>query len=303
MDKKKMLRKFPDIKLSYDRLLHKKVFAQAYILIPSGKNCIIWFTYYNNKNVAIKLMLDSTGRITNLEPIIMCFSDKLAYGTVIYGTYFKFNDKMMFSIEDLHYYKGKNVEHVSFIERLKLYTDLFKEIKNTDYSGLTLGMPVITKSYAEAEKTISKIPYNINNILFYNLNDCSSLGYYKNKQNYIRHAQLKVRATIEADIYNLYCMNNNKEEFFDIAMIPSYKKSVELNSYFRFIKENDNLDLLEESDDEEEFENTLQNKFVDLEKEIIMDCIYMPRFNKWVPIKCIDTNNITCKKELLNFIK
>ena len=35
-----------------------------------------------------------------------------------------------------------------------------------------------------------------------------------------------------------------------------------MNSLFRNIKENGNLDLLEESDDEEEFENIALDKFV-----------------------------------------
>ena len=42
-----------------------------------------------------------------------------------------------------------------------------------------------------------------------------------------------------------------------------------MNSLFRNIKENRNLDLLEESDDEEEFENTSLDKFVDLDKELL----------------------------------
>ena len=35
-----------------------------------------------------------------------------------------------------------------------------------------------------------------------------------------------------------------------------------MNSLFRTIKENENLDSLEESDDEEEFENSNVDKFV-----------------------------------------
>ena len=41
-------------------------------------------------------------------------------------------------------------------------------------------------------------------------------------------------------------------DYFDIAYIPDYKTSVFMNSLFRNIKENINLDYLEESDDEEE---------------------------------------------------
>ena len=57
-----------------------------------------------------------------------------------------------------------------------------------------------------------------------------------------------------------------KFEYFDTAFIPDYKTSVFMNKLFRIIKENDNLDKLEESDDEEEFENTKTDKFVYLNK-------------------------------------
>jgi superfamily II DNA/RNA helicase len=41
--------------------------------------------------------------------------------------------------------------------------------------------------------------------------------------------------------------------YYDVAFIPDYSTSVMMNKLFRNIKENQNLDALEESDDEEEF--------------------------------------------------
>jgi len=60
-----------------------------------------------------------------------------------------------------------------------------------------------------------------------------------------------------------------------------------MNNLFRKIKENSNLDLLEESDDEEEFENTAIDKFVYLQKKVRMKCIYNSMFNKWLPVKIV----------------
>ena len=45
---------------------------------------------------------------------------------------------------------------------------------------------------------------------------------------------------------------NNKEEYVDVALIPDFNTSVMMNKLFRNIKENSNLDALEESDDEAE---------------------------------------------------
>ena len=58
-----------------------------------------------------------------------------------------------------------------------------------------------------------------------------------------------------------------------------------MNKLFRIIKENQNLDALEESDDEEEFENDNLDKFVHLNKSYKMVCQFNYKFKKWVPIK------------------
>ena len=62
-----------------------------------------------------------------------------------------------------------------------------------------------------------------------------------------------VKAEIECDIYSLYYnTRSSKLEKYSTAFIANYKTSVWMNALFRTIKENDNLDYLEESDDEEE---------------------------------------------------
>ena len=60
------------------------------------------------------------------------------------------------------------------------------------------------------------------------------------------------------------------------------------NKLFRIIKENYNLDALEESDDEEEFENENIDKFVHLDRSYKMVCQFNHKFKKWIPIKLAD---------------
>jgi hypothetical protein len=57
-----------------------------------------------------------------------------------------------------------------------------------------------------------------------------------------------------------------------------------MNRLFRNIKENQNLDALEESDDETEFQNENDDKFVFLDKSFKMNCVYNPKFKKWMPV-------------------
>jgi hypothetical protein len=74
-----------------------------------------------------------------------------------------------------------------------------------------------------------------------------------------------------------------------------------MNKLFRNIKENDNLDRLEESDDEEEFENDNIDKFVYLEKTYPMKCKYNYKFKKWYPVTLADKDaKIVTSAELQN---
>ena len=62
-----------------------------------------------------------------------------------------------------------------------------------------------------------------------------------------------------------------------------------------------NLDTLEESDDEEEFQNENIDKFVYLDKSYKMICNYNNKFKKWTPIKLSeDKNKVITNEELKN---
>jgi len=113
----------------------------------------------------------------------------------------------------------------------------------------------------------------------------------------------RIKADIQNDIYHLYCNENNNEVFYNIAYIPDYKTSVMMNTLFRNIKENDNLDLLEESDNEDEFQNDNIDKFVNLEKMILMVCKFNYKFKKWYPVKEVQGKNVTIidKNELVKY--
>ena len=97
-----------------------------------------------------------------------------------------------------------------------------------------------------------------------------------------------VKADVQFDIYRLFAFGKNKNrEYCGVAYIANYAKSVFMNSIFRKIKENGRLDAIEESDDEEEFEDTREERFVDLGKEVLMEFVFLPKFKKWQPVKLI----------------
>ena len=93
----------------------------------------------------------------------------------------------------------------------------------------------------------------------------------------------------------MFAFSDGKEACHDVAFIPDYKTSVLMNKLFRNIKENDNLDALEESDDEDEFEDSRVDKYVYLDRSFKMNCEYNHKFKKWVPISLADQNAMLSK--------
>ena len=90
-----------------------------------------------------------------------------------------------------------------------------------------------------------------------------------------------VRPDAQNDIY--YVLHSRDEPITAntmIAHIPNYKTSVMMNALFRNIKENRNLDALEESDDEDEALTPL----VDTHKCMPMSCAFNHRFKRWQPV-------------------
>ena len=312
---KLILTNFPRIKLSYENILHKKVFKFDLLLaVPEGIKCFVWFTTENNLNVCYSLeLLDNT--ITKIKREYVCFNTELVFGTIMLGTKFKYNNTIFFTIENIYYYKGTSVYNLKYKNKLKLLRTVFtRDIKQESYNKffVIFGLPMMKTSYVDMMKEIEVLPYKIKYIQYQNfentnINDVILTLYKKKYYNEYVNAKINkrfifnVKPDLQYDIYHLYIENN---EYYDFAYIPDFKTSVMMNAIFRNIKENRNLDLLEESDNEDEFEDDNIDKFVFLNKECKMECIYNEKFKKWAPITIVDgLENLITKKELLMFKK
>jgi hypothetical protein len=115
----------------------------------------------------------------------------------------------------------------------------------------------------------------------------------------------KVKADVQTDVYHLYGAN---DELYDTCCIPTYTTSVMMNNIFRKIKENINLDSLEESDDEDEFEDDKIDKYVDLTKTCNIVCTFNTKFKKWMPLRIshdnrgvVDTKTLKQKPSTFSF--
>ena len=103
-----------------------------------------------------------------------------------------------------------------------------------------------------------------------------------------KYATFLIKANRGADCYTLYSAEGTA---CGAALVPSYTCSVMLNAVFRHIKENANLDHLEESDSDEDFEDIRPDKYVDLEKSAKVKCVYSRKFQKWQPVEFFANNS------------
>ena len=402
-----IISKFPkDFHVSYENIINNptnNIFNFDLVLaIPDGKKCFVYFTTFENRDVCFLFLLGEDNRkIVDVSVLPqISFEHSLVYGTILYGTYFDTDTKKCIAIEDIVYYKGKNISFRLFHEKLKLFSLLFdSDIDASDNNFVLLRLCIMNTTVEKLLRDTENLPYKIKFINYRFLsNSKKSLHAHYHQvisaihkkpsqpspnntpyicppppstpfpsgltntrpppfpQNYPQppvltipqhhnpvhqqsvrstfqspylsqhkqhsHSDLTVvpssnknvgkdivfivRATPKDDIYNLFAFDTikNEEVFYDVAYIPNCKSSVMMNSLFRNIKENMNLDLIEESDDEEDFENTDPDKYVFLDRTFNMVCTFQTKFRKWIPVNVVDgDNNNTTKVVSIQFLQ
>ena len=261
-----------DFTLSYGTILYGTMFhyqKQAFFSIEDifcNQGIHITNETWSQKLMIIKKILEK--KIKIMEPEKTSKNNYIRFGLpFITNNEEELNEKMKtipYKIYCILFRKKENKESKEVV---------FKMFPSLEKSNLTL-----TEKEKEKEKETNIIQKQ-NHIQ------------YQNQKQYLNKKEIifKVRPDIQNDIYHLFCLDNNKEEYYyDIAYIPDYKTSILMNRLFRKIKENENLDALEESDEEEEFENDKEDRHVYLEREYSMQCSYHYKFKKWVPIKIVN---------------
>ena len=315
-----LLQRFPKIELSYEIIPHKKVSNKYNVCIgiPSGIKCYAWFTFFGDEDVCFIMEINKERKINKISfiPLDSKKLQPLCLGTILYGTFVE----KQFIIEDAFLYKGIQIQGLYYGEKLSFLENLFT-VDNPELS-IKFHLPVMWGIYNKTDyDCIYDIPnkfidnYQIHHIQYRCLSDIAPyLNIYPVKKGFGQHVQpismiseiyipyradfskpqyrqisiFKVMADLQFDVYNLFCYGRNKScVYYNVAYIPNYKTSVFMNKIFRKIKENDNLDAIEESDDEEDFENIDYDKYVDLKKYVFMECRFNMKFRKWVPIRIV----------------
>lgn len=309
-DKDELMSRFPNIELCYEsNIEHNKVSTKPdyYALIPKGRKCLLWTTYFKehlNATFALELF---KGDVNNIYHVNIPSMKEMAYGTIFYGTIFYKNH---FCIETCHYYKGRNVEKYSSQQQLELchnymqlcYKDNLLPKKEWSFK---LGLPYMCVDISECIRMKNIVPYSVFCIqhrkyhwnhkkLHFSFIKESNLLKTQQKENYI---SFEVIADNQNDVYNCYYGKNS--DFYSVLYIPDIKTSVMMNKLYRNIKENINLDALEESDDEDDFENINDDKYLLEDKKFIIDCAYNGKFRKWYPVRISKNKYSVLDKNLI----
>jgi len=315
LDKKQhLLKRFPQIELSYETIPHTKV-SQDYnicIGIPVGIKGYAWITFYGTHDVCFLMETNKEKNITKISGFYIQ-SSMFSNGTLFYGIIVSPTE---FVIEDILLYEGIPMKTVLFSGRLGFLEKFLQTYKGEPRFHLPVMWSVIK---TEPYLPLYYVPH-IDKIFHHIQYRCLTktapyLNIFPTKKGFIspinvvikeyiplrftnytkpQYKQLtifKIMADISFDIYRLFAYGQNKTEvYYNIAYIQNYKTSVMMNRIFRQIKENENIDSIEESEDEEEFENISPEKYVDLKKSILMEFRFNSKFKKWIPIRIVNSH-------------
>lgn len=336
MDYSHIMHRFPAFELSYETFAHKKVppIYDIAMAIPAGKKHLIWFTYDDDIDIAILLDLNKSNQIVGSRRVdVPALTTESYYGTLLYGTIIQDGELPVFVIEDLCHYRGRNVRHLLFGEKLTYLQKLFA-IDLPDqcvHDGLILSLPYMRVSRDAAldslpfyESMTKPAKYVSHHIQFRSSGKVAPYlnHIYKKPQPvvelstqilvprtdvnprlpaYSRAVVFRVVADVRDDVYHMFAHGGQDTTVYvNVLYIGTRQQSKYMNSLFRNIKENINIDYGEESDDEETFQDMRLDKYVDLAREHNVECVFNRKFRMWEPIKKVETRHCIHIAELVS---
>ena len=164
-EKKDILQKFPNIELSYEKTIHKKVHSSnVYITIPKGPKYFAWFQSFKKHQVCFFLKLYKRRKIEDIIIRTCCFHPSLCFGkgTILYGTMFM--DDRFFNVEDIFFYKNKDIREQNQYQKFNALEELFSSyLKQFAFhsSNIVFGLPMIHTNYDTLRTMIQTVPYKL----------------------------------------------------------------------------------------------------------------------------------------------
>jgi hypothetical protein len=210
-----------------------------------GKKFILFITKYNTKKYCIFInKKNDTMTVTQLK-----FIDDIFLGTLFDGELVKNNnDKWIYLINDIAYYKGENIIIKSFEERQNIIDYIFKNEHCNDYADESQTLYISKKNYFKYNNIKDLVDNYMNNLNY----KCSGL-YFKSINNFSdNYLFIFPECRSDSKILNNTNiiepnMENDEDDIFNNVVIikveNSINKKVEYNS--NQIVENDSIKKVE----------------------------------------------------------
>jgi len=276
-----------------------------------GKKFILFITKYNNKNYCIFInKKNDKMTVTQLK-----FSDDIFLGTLFDGELIK-NEKgkWIYLINDIAYYKGKNIITKSFLDRQYLLEDILKN--EHQYSLIDDTLYISKKKYFD----YNNIKSLVNDYTKYLNYKCSGL-YFKSINNFSdNYLFIFPECRSDSKILNNcisidYTKNNDNELFIDAEIIKDINDekqnlkldkitccfiifSTDLPDIYELYLKNTNNKIEKysySSVPDIKTSNFLKDIFLKKndeddkdDKEIYVECNYHKLFKKWIPYKIVN---------------
>jgi hypothetical protein len=307
--------------------------------IPTGKKQLIWFTFDKTDDIALLIDINKSKQITKMSRVnISSPRIDTYFGTLLYGTMVQSTETIqVFVIEDIYHYEGINLKKMLFGEKLTYLYDFFtKNLPNQQSNEFLLALPYMRifrddadldslpfyESFTKPAKYISHhIQFRSTSTIVPYLNHiykkpqapieqkCLSLCDSLEKRTdfdyrlpiYSGVAIFRAVADIRDDVYHLFAYEKDAPSaYVGVAYIGTRVQSKYMNSLFRKIRENINIDYGEESEDEEYFQDLRIDKYVNLACDYKIECVFNKRFRMWEPVKKVDNGRYTHIGELVS---
>lgn len=309
---KSLLSRLPTFELSYEIFKHNTTALtqitdeQWSFHIPIGHKWFVWFSFRGKKHGIYWMELNRNRIIQRVffqeAAPPSSLDDTIFYGTIFYGTQVLSGP---FVLEDVFYFKGNFVHCLqeinkwallpSFLQQHSQYGFCLPIINGGDklapYPTHHFQIRHLTKTCPFINWTLPK-SHNSTQASKNTLLQSEVVIFkpvFKNwrKEQYQLDTVFSVQADPADDIYRLFTFGPNRTLlFYDFCMVPDYQTSKQMNTIFRRIRENQNLDWIEESDDDDSSDENDEyaNKSNVSEQHRLITCRFHQKFRKWVPL-------------------
>ena len=284
-DKSQLLSKWRDDRdMLYDRGVPSPIQGDLYMLVPKGRKCCLWFTGFSTGPACFIVELDRAGWPTNIVQVACSFERELAFDTLVSGVLVDDHcDGVVFCALLMQIWKGRPMPR-ALDKQIVAFERLMGAVHHDpELPLLAIALPAMCDDQTKVKQLVANSQVGVHGVRVADTARNAFLGVYRVTEEDQPSCVVVVKPEIEEDVYSLW-----SGEKIGHALVPDLKTSVMLNGLFRNIKENSNLDALEESDDEDEFEDISEDRFLVAKEGFPMEVKYSVRFKGWIPIKRVD---------------